>query len=337
MNHQALGYELSDDYHVRTKVFAVRGFYFAWAATAGSYFYWIVGLKWFNSEVQGIRMESIVIAIVTVAVVIFVAATSRERFQQVNRKRVDILQAIKATFQVKAFVVLIVVRIIATLGATLAGGFNFYIAAYSVCQGDKHLAASLSIPNGWVGLAMATVFIFIAAKWSRLIGKRHGLIMGYGVTFISACALPLMAQPGHYYLLMTHMILFGPLLSGLFGIFQVAVMPDICDIDEVQTGERREGLFAAVGSFINKLENSLCVLLNGYIVAWSGFDAKHAAAGIQQTPQVLEHMRWLGFAPAIFFSGIAFLLIWKYPVTHTMMEEVRATLDARRTAVPAQT
>lgn len=331
MNHLALGYELSDDYHARTKVIAVRGFYFSCAATAGSYFYWIVTNRdFFSNDVLGIRVLSIVIAFVTVAVAVFVAASCRERFQMANRKHVNIIQAIKATLQVKAFVILLCVRVIATLGASLAGGFTFYIAAYSVCKGDKHLAASLSIWNGLVGLAVAATLVFIAAKFSKAVGKRHGLIMSYGVTFISACALPFMAQPGYPYLLLAHMILFGPILTTLFNVFQQAVMPDICDIDEVQSGERREGLFAAVGSFVNKLENSLCVLLTGYIVAWSGFDAKHAAAGIQQTPEVLNHLRWYGFTPAIIFSGIAFLLIWKYPVTHQMMEQVRATLDARR-------
>ncbi len=338
MNHLALGYEMSDDYHMRTKVIAVRGFYFACAAYTGSYYYWVAGLKCFKNDVQGIRVESVVIAMACLLAAMFAVRYSKERFQLANRKHVDIFQAIGAALTVKPFVILLLLRVIGALGAGLLGAVMFYIGAYSVCEGDKHLYNSLPIWNGTIGLAMATLLVFISAKMSRVIGKRRGLILSYGVGFLSSCVLPFFAQPGHPYLLLTHMILFGPIFATLLGVFQGAVMPDICDIDELQSGERREGLFSAVGSFISKIENSILALSGSYIVSFSGFNAKHAAADppIPQTQEVLEHLRWMGFTPAIFFAGVVFCLSWLYPVTERRMAEVRAQLDARRQAGLAQ-
>ena len=334
MNHMALGYELSDDYHQRTQVIAVRGFYFSIAAMTGGFFYWIAGLKVFPNEITGMRIESVFIAAAAVLAALFAVMFTRERFQKANRKHVDIIQAIKATMTVKPFVILLLVRIIQTLGGTLYNSLAFYIGVYSVCQGDKHLYNALPAYNGVIGLSIAFLMVFAAARFSRLIGKRRGLIMSYGVAFLSACLIPFFAQPGWPYLLLAHMIIFQPILGSLFNVFQTAVMPDICDIDELNSGERREGLFSAVGGFVSKLENSLCSLASGYIIAFSGFDAKHAAAipPIPQTQEVISNLRWLGFTPSIVFSGLAFVVCWYYPVTEKMMADVRAKLDERRRA-----
>ena len=53
-----------------------------------------------------------------------------------------------------------------------------------------------------------------------------------------------------------------------------AILPDICDVDELQTGQRREGLFTSVMAFMAKLEISLAIILAGYIVSWSDVDVK---------------------------------------------------------------
>jgi GPH family glycoside/pentoside/hexuronide:cation symporter len=372
MNHTALGYELSDDYHQRTKVIATRNFYFACAAMTGSYFYWFVGLKeiprdifglhfstiyhwiaglqifpqesfdefyrWvagiklFPNRIEGMHIESVGIAVAALLAALFTITLSKERFAKANRQHVNIIEAIKATMTVRPYMILLGVRIIQTLGGSLAGALAGYIGTYSVCQGDLQFYNSLPIYNGWIGLAVAGLLVALAAKLSQTVGKRRGLIIGTGLAFVAACVLPFFARPGYPYLLLTHMILFGPVLGTLFGVFGGAVMPDICDIDELQSGERREGLFSAVGSFVSKMENSVCTLLGSYVLVFSGFNAQHAAADppIPQTADVLERMRWLGFTPGIVFSGLAFLVIWFYPVTEKMMADVRAQLDARR-------
>ena len=338
MNHQALGWEMSDDYHVRTKVIAVRGFYFSCAAMTGSYYYWFAGLKevprdflgvhfssiyhwiaglqifpkeifgmrlsnfyhWvagfklFPTDVIGMRYESVAIAFAAFLTAMFAVRFSKERFQLANRKHVNIIEAVKATLGVKPFVILLSLRIIGAMGAGLSGATMFYIGVYSVCQGDKHLYLSLPIWNGWIGLAMAATLVFIAAKMSRFIGKRRGLIMSYGVGFLSACVLPFMAQPGWPYLLLAHMIIFGPIFATLLGVFQGAVMPDICDIDELQSGERREGAFLG-GRFLYQQGGEFdpgpggwlhCLVLGFQREARGGDSAHSANAGGADAPSL---------------------------------------------------
>lgn len=55
-----------------------------------------------------------------------------------------------------------------------------------------------------------------------------------------------------------------------------AILPDICDLDELQTGQRREGRFTSVMAFVAKIEISLAVVLVGYVVSCSGVDTNIA-------------------------------------------------------------
>ncbi len=331
MTHVAFGYELSDDYHLRTKVVAIRGFYFSIAALAGGWLYWLALRPVFGGEIAGIRWISAGIAAVILVAGLIPFFCCRERFQNANRRHVNLWKAIRATLRVRPFVIILLLRVAQTLGGSLFGAMAFYIGVYSVCGGNKSLFTSLSGINGMVGFAAAFTLMRVAPWLSRRLGKRRAIIWGYGAAFLGAMLMPFFMRPGHPYLLLTHMITFG-LASAVLTMFMAAVMPDICDLDELESGERREGLFSAVMSFVSKIENSVCILLGGYLVAFSGFDT-HVAQQMGQQPQaVLDKMRLLGFTPAIVFAGVTFAIACYFPITQKMMTDVRARLDARRAA-----
>lgn len=334
MSHMALGYELSDDQHVRMRIMAVRGVYFATAAMAGGWLYWLALRPVFGGEIHGVRWVSIGMAALLLAAAAVPVLTCRERFLRPSRQHPPLFAAIRSAIAIRPFAILLLVRIFQTLGVTLYGTMAFYITVYSVCNGDKNTATSLSGVNGMVGFAVAFALIPVSTWLSRRLGKRRGLILGYAAAALGAVVLPLFALPGHPYLLLAHMILFGA-LGAVLTLFNNAVMPDICDLDELQNGERREGLFAAVQGFVSKIENSLCMLLGGYLLSMSGFDAQAAQHAVQQAPEVIDRLRWLAFTPQIAFALIAALIAFRFPLTPQRMDEVRRLLAERRAAAQA--
>jgi GPH family glycoside/pentoside/hexuronide:cation symporter len=331
MSHMALGYELSDDYHVRVRIMAVRGAYFAIAAMAGGWLYWLALRPVFGGEINGVRWVSVGMAVALLAAAAVPVLTCRERFLRPPTAHPPLFKAIRSAIAIRPFAILLVVRIFQTLGGTLYGTMAFYITVYSVCGGDKDTATSLSGINGMVGFAVAFALVPAATWLSRRLGKRRGLIFGYAAAALGAAVLPFFALPGHPYLLLAHMILFGA-LGAVLTLFNNAVMPDICDLDELQSGERREGLFAAVQGFVSKIENSLCILLGGYLLSMSGFDAQAAQHAVQQAPEVIERLRWLAFTPNIVFAVVATIVVLRFPLTPQRMEEVRRLLTERRAA-----
>jgi GPH family glycoside/pentoside/hexuronide:cation symporter len=151
------------------------------------------------------------------------------------------------------------------------------------------------------------------------------LIITFGITFLNALILPLITLPGHIYLLVfTGFAFIFPMTAQ--NLFLTSVMPDICDLDELEHGERREGLFSAVKSFVDKVEISLCTLLGMFVLWFIGFDARQPT----QPDSVLKAMLWWAFVPKIIFSGLAFALAFRVPITEEVMTRVRMQIEERR-------
>ena len=114
----------------------------------------------------------------------------------------------------------------------------------------------------------------------------------------------------------------------VIGNLMASVMPDICDLDELEHGERREGLFVSVLSFMTKLESSIITGVGGALLVLSGFDA-HL---LQQPQEVLDKMRLYAFTPMIVGAILTFISACFFPLTKKKMDDIRAQLDARHAA-----
>ncbi len=109
------------------------------------------------------------------------------------------------------------------------------------------------------------------------------------------------------------------------------MMADVTDVDELYHHVRREGMFGAVMSFLNKLMGTLVPIVGGAVLVASGFDP---LLEYRQTADTIWNMRFLAsFVPAALLL-LSILLIWRYPLTREKVEEIKAEL-ARRHAEAA--
>jgi GPH family glycoside/pentoside/hexuronide:cation symporter len=106
-----------------------------------------------------------------------------------------------------------------------------------------------------------------------------------------------------------------------------AMIPDVVDLNELKTGERREGMFSAVYSWTYKMGVALALIIAGYILNWSGFDA---ALGADQAPDAILKIR-------LFFTGIpvvsislALMLLSLYKISEKRSYEIRSELELLR-------
>ena len=120
----------------------------------------------------------------------------------------------------------------------------------------------------------------------------------------------------------------GVLFAG-FGFAAVDIMPwsmvgDVIDEDDLETGERREGLYNGLLMFLRKLAGALAVFLALALLDFSGFQD-----GQEQSASVLMMIRVLAsLGPAIFLF-IGFLAAIRYPLTRERHAEILAALEAR--------
>ena len=105
------------------------------------------------------------------------------------------------------------------------------------------------------------------------------------------------------------------------------MVADVCDFDELETGERREGMFSAVYWWMVKLGLAIASLMGGYLLNVTGFKQE---LGLGQAPDTLFWMRIFDVCIPIVTSIIAIFIIKTFDITEEKAHEVRKQLEARR-------
>jgi len=271
MAWNAIGYELSDDYHERSRIQAVSGFFLAGMLLLNSWVYWLALRPVFGGVVGGMRWIGLMVALLVVGSALVALFSTKERFSESNRTHVSLLPALRATLRNKPFVVLLLMKLFEVFGGRLTSGVLFFLTIYYVCRGDQDLGTRLAGIAATLGAIWSFAVLPFVKSVSIWLGKRGALIVGAGCNFAAALASPFLTTPEHPYWSLVPALVITPVL-GLSAIIANAIVPDICDLDELRSGQRREGLFTSVMAFVSKIEISLAVMLVGYLVAWSGVD-----------------------------------------------------------------
>ena len=109
----------------------------------------------------------------------------------------------------------------------------------------------------------------------------------------------------------------------------MSMTADVCDIDEYNTGRRREGTLGAVYWWMTKFGQAFAGLLSGVIMAMVGFDAANvtvdAMTGLRMVYTVLPIVGVVG----------AIAIMWNYDITEEKATEIRKALADRAAAQPA--
>jgi GPH family glycoside/pentoside/hexuronide:cation symporter len=104
-----------------------------------------------------------------------------------------------------------------------------------------------------------------------------------------------------------------------------SMLADVCDADELQSGARREAFYGAVFVTCDKLAYAFALLLQGFLLKSSGFDATLES---QSSETITSWMLWLvSTQPTGFVFGA--LCILAYPLTKKRLLEIRVELDSR--------
>jgi GPH family glycoside/pentoside/hexuronide:cation symporter len=345
----ALGYELTPDYHERTRLMGTQNFIGQIPYMIAPYFLAIMANdRWFGDMVEGAASLSIGIAVFVIAIGVLPAIFLRERFVTaandntldktaqpegmmgiVSRNMLNFFSGFLTTIKFMPFVKLCVATFLVFNGFMLIAAFQSYVIIYYVFGGDTDAGAAFVGHSGLLG-AVSTLFVIVLVTWlGTKIGKRRTFFVATGVSVVGYALKWFCYNPDFPWLL----LLPAPFMAfGLGALFTImpSMVADVVDMDELETGERREGMYGSIFWWVVKLGMAAALAGGGYLLNATGFDV---TLGGDQAESTIFLMRLFdAFIPAL-ASCIAIWAIASFSITEEKAHEVRQALEARRGSV----
>ena len=334
----AMGYEMSDDFHERTSIMAVAQWIGQWAWVIAPWF-WVVMYdpSWFQSGDVATRTLAIWVgigcAILAMIPAIFIKSEStlNENYAPLNLKSIgasltQILVGFKEAFKLIPFRKLCISTFFIFNAFNTIAGFSFFIIVYHLFNGDTAAAWIWPTLFGSVG-ALVTTFIVIpiVAKMSRIIGKKNAFLLSQGISIIGYIMLWFLFVPGKPYLFLFAMPFFSFGIGGLFTLM-MSMTADVCDLDELNTGKRREGIFGAIYWWMVKFGLAIAGLLSGLIMGMVDFTPGAAS----QPEGAVTGLRIFFSVFPIIGTSIAMYVMRDYDITEEKALEISAELSKRK-------
>jgi len=345
----ALGYELTPDYHERTRLMGVQNFMGQIAYLVSPWFLWVMQYELlFDDVMEGAKWLAITIGVFTICIGILPALFLKERFNKVPADQApdlrentdqnavtqeekpaslgDFFRGFAITLKFAPFLKLCAATFLVFNGFMLVSSFQTYVIIYYVFGGDQSLGAEYAGWAGTVGAISTFCVIFLITHLSTRIGKRNAFYFSIGMSIIGYSLKWFCYNPQYPLLILVPapFIAFG--LGGLFTLMG-SMVADVCDMDELETGQRREGMFGSIYWWVVKLGFAAAIATGGFLLNATGFDV---ALGGEQSANTLLWMRFFDVIIPVITSVIAIWAITTYPITEEKAHQVRQALESKR-------
>jgi GPH family glycoside/pentoside/hexuronide:cation symporter len=337
----AMGYEMSDDFHERTHIMAVAQWIGQWAWVIAPWF-WVVMYdpKWFANADTATRTLSVWVGVVCTLLAmvpaIFMKSTSTKdddslvplNLLNIGDSIRDILKSFREAFAMPAFRKLCVATFCIFNAFNTVAAFSFFIVVYHLFAGDAAAAGIWPTLFGSIGALITTFAVIPTVAWmSTTLGKKNAFMVSQGISIVGYILLWFLMVPGKPYLFVFALPFFSFGIGGLFTIM-MSMTADICDLDELNTGKRREGIFGAIYWWMVKFGFAIAGLLSGAIMTVIGFSPDAAV----QADGAVTGLRLFYSGIPILGTSVALWVMRNYDLNETRAQEIRTALDVRKEA-----
>jgi GPH family glycoside/pentoside/hexuronide:cation symporter len=334
----AMGYEMSDDFHERTSIMAVAQWLGQWAWVIAPWF-WIImyDTTWFETADVAVRELAIWVglgcAICAMVPAIFIKSKStlEENYSPMTLKNiggslVKIWDSFGEAFTSAPFRKLCFATFLVFNAFNTVAAFTFFIIVYYLFNGDAGAAGIWPTLFGSVG-ALCTTFLVIpiVAKMSKVMGKKKAFMVSQSISVLGYVMLWFLFIPGKPYLFLIALPFFSFGIGTLFTIM-MSMTADVIDLDELNSGKRREGVFGAIYWWMVKFGFAIAGGLSGAIFSIIGFDTALEV----QPESAITGLR-------LFFSGLPILgtltamyIMRNYDISEKRANEITAQLKIKR-------
>lgn len=334
--YTALTPELTQDYDERT---SLNSFRFAFSISgsilslllAGQIF-GIPGLK--DNPIQQYLVLGAVCAIISVFPLYWCVWGTRKEVAINERKRLatnpepsqPFLEQLKIAFSNRPFLYVMGIYLCSWLAVqNTVAVIPYFVKNWMGLTNQDFIQVVIAVQV--TGLFM----LFVWSEVSKRVGKKVVYFMGMSIWIIAEIGL-FMLQPGQVGLMYFLAVMAGFGVSTAY-LIPWSMIPDVIELDELQTGQRREGIFYGFMVLLQKVALAIGLFLVGWVLQDSGF--KETIAGQAEPVQVASAL-WairvlVGPAPLVVLI-IGLVLAYFYPITKAVHAETLLRLAERRNA-----
>jgi sugar (glycoside-pentoside-hexuronide) transporter len=317
--HVALGAEMSPNYDERTSIMGYKqGF-------------WIIGLL-LGVFIPIALLESmpdpraaygavgLVMGLFITFSVLVTFWGSRENPENWREtKRINYFQGLKVLFSNKPYLVIQIGYLLYHTAAAIPNTLLIYFAIHWMKISETEVLLAIPI---YMILAILSVPLWV--KLAQKYNKKNAFIGSLFFSTTAALMCLLIPENGTGILY----IILGISGVGYGGMMTVpaAILADVVDLDELKTGERREGLYFGTWEFVRKLCSNLGKWAPMMVLGALGF----ISGGEVQSPEVTMGIRMMfSIGPAVVYLA-AGLVMFAFSIDRKAHEQIRSQLEERR-------
>ncbi|MCC5638692.1 MFS transporter [Nostoc sp. CHAB 5844] len=330
--YTAMTPELTQDYDERTSLNSFR-FTFSIGGSIVSLILAQIVFSQIADRQQQYFVLAVICTVIAVVSLYWCIFGVRDRILAFEAKRIQLeeppslpfLEQLKIVFTNRPFLFVISIYLFSWLGVQITASIIPYFVIN--CMGLKEA----DVPTVMIAVqGTALIMLFVWSALSKKLGKKLVYFLGMSLWIIAAAGL-FFLQPGQLVLMYVMAVMAGVGVSTAY-LVPWSMIPDVIELDELQTGQRREGIFYGFMVLLQKFGLAFGLFLVGNALQAAGF--KEAVAGQSTLPiqpeSALTAIRLaVGPLPTVcLICGL--VLTYFYPITREMHAEILLKLQERQ-------
>ncbi|WP_341528250.1 MFS transporter [Nostoc sp. UHCC 0302] len=330
--YTAMTPELTQDYDERTSLNSIR-FTFSISGSILS----LILSKIIFSQIADRQQRYLVLAavctVISVLTLYWCVFGVRDRVMAFEAKRIQAEEApsipfgeqLKIVFSNRPFLFVIGIYLFSWLGVQVTASIIPYFVVNYMGLEESDIPSVL--------IAVQVTALIMLSVWSALskkIGKKLVYCLGMSLWIIAAAGM-FFLQPGQIGLMYVMAVMAGVGISTAY-LIPWSMIPDVIELDELQTGQRREGIFYGFMVLLQKFGLAFGLFVVGNALQASGFKesvAGQATLPIQPEQALLAIRIAVGPVPTVFLI-CGLVLTYFYPITREMHAEILLKLKERK-------
>lgn len=317
--HQALGAELTSDTHAVSRVFAWRQA----AIYVGMIGCLVFGMPALMKSSDPRNLATVfaigsgVVIVVTIAISVALLREPVGNRRRGGASNLSVARDLWKNRYSRSLLAMVFIEHVGTGASMVVAPFLIqYVIGMRDRTGDIFMfyvgSSLLSLPL-WVWLA-------------RRIGKKATWFVGLGLGIVGYACLFLIG-PGELRWMQMVVTLTGT-SSACGNVIAQSILADVVDVDELETGERKEGAYYSTFTFLLKAASGVMAMITGFTLTAVHFIPNAPA----QTELVTTAIRSLNSLPPLLSLLIGAIMLIGFGLTAEKHAEVRRQLDAKRAA-----